>query len=99
MYAVGVMGTARLPYFMVQNSRGVAMQRRIFFVYGLVSYLLFFGVFAYMAGFVGNFLVPKSIDTVVPGSVGGAVAINLLLLAAFAAQHSIMARPAFKRVW
>jgi protein-S-isoprenylcysteine O-methyltransferase Ste14 len=75
------------------------MQRYLFFVYGVGCHLLFLVVFAYMAGFVGNFLVPKSIDTTVGGGADAAVAINLLLLGLFAAQHSIMARPAFKRIW
>jgi len=75
------------------------MKRLMFFVYGVVCYAMFFGVFAYMAGFVANVLVPKSIDTLVGGSTGVAVVIDLLLLGLFAAQHSIMARPAFKRVW
>jgi protein-S-isoprenylcysteine O-methyltransferase Ste14 len=61
--------------------------------------VLFFATFAYMAGFVGNLLVPKTIDTAAEGTIGAAVAIDLLLLGLFAAQHSIMARPAFKRVW
>src|SRR6188508_3557779 len=75
------------------------MRRWLFFVYGAANHLLFFGVFAYMAGFVGNFVVPKSIDSVYPGSTSKAIVIDVLLLALFAAQHSIMARPAFKRVW
>jgi methanethiol S-methyltransferase len=75
------------------------MKRWAFFLYGVGCHVMFFGVFAYMAGFVANVLVPKSIDTVVEGTVGAAVAIDLLLLGLFAAQHSIMARPAFKRVW
>jgi len=75
------------------------MKRWVFFLYGVGCHVMFFGVFAYMAGFVANVLVPKSIDTVVEGSVSAAVAIDLLLLGLFAAQHSIMARPAFKRVW
>src|SRR5262245_17029453 len=52
-----------------------------------------------MVGFVGNFVVPKTIDTVVDGGLGAAIAIDLGLLALFAVQHSVMARPAFKRVW
>ena len=52
-----------------------------------------------MAGFVGNLLVPKTIDSAPNGPVVVAAFVNLLLLVSFAAQHSIMARPAFKRVW
>jgi protein-S-isoprenylcysteine O-methyltransferase Ste14 len=76
------------------------VQRYLFFLYGVGCHLLFLVIFAYMAGFVGSFLVPKTIDTpVAGGTVGAAFAINLLLLALFAVQHSIMARPAFKRAW
>src|SRR5262245_4457956 len=75
------------------------MKRWLFFIYGVACHLLFLGVFAYMAGFVGNFLVPKTIDTAWQGPIGQAFAVNLLLLGVFAAQHSIMARPAFKRIW
>ena len=75
------------------------MQRWLFFVYGVACHLLFLGTFAYMAGFVGDFLVPKSIDSMVPGPTSVAIVVDLLLMALFAAQHSIMARPAFKRVW
>jgi len=75
------------------------MKRWLFFTYGVTCHLLFLGTFAYMAGFVGNFLVPKTIDSAVPGPVSTAIVINLQLLLLFAAQHSIMARPAFKRLW
>lgn len=75
------------------------MKRAVYFAYGVACHLLFLATFAYMAGFVGNFLVPKSIDSDSAGPVGVAVVVNLLLMALFAAQHSIMARPAFKRVW
>jgi protein-S-isoprenylcysteine O-methyltransferase Ste14 len=76
------------------------VQRYIFFLYGVGCHLLFFGIFAYMAGFVGGFLVPKTIDTTVDGwGMGAALVNNLLLLGLFAAQHSVMARPAFKQVW
>jgi methanethiol S-methyltransferase len=75
------------------------MKRWLFFIYGVSSYLFFFATYAYLAGFVGNFLVPKSIDIPAVSPTAAAVAINVLLLGLFAAQHSIMARPAFKRVW
>jgi len=75
------------------------MKRWLFFVYGAGCHLLFLGVYAYMAGFVGSLLVPKSIDSTGTGLTAAAVSINVLLLGIFAAQHSIMARPAFKRIW
>jgi protein-S-isoprenylcysteine O-methyltransferase Ste14 len=75
------------------------MKRWIFYIYGVACHLLFFANFAYLLGFVGNVLVPKSIDSSPSGSVASGVAIDLLLIAAFALQHSIMARPAFKRIW
>jgi methanethiol S-methyltransferase len=75
------------------------MKRWLFFLYGVFCHVLFLGTFAYMAAFVGDFLVPKTIDTPASGALGLAVVVDLLLLAAFAAQHSIMARPAFKEVW
>src|SRR5262245_22496280 len=75
------------------------MKRGWFFAYGVASYLMFFAVYAYSCAFVGGFLVPKTINTAAGGSVGVAVIVNLLLLGLFAAQHSVMARPAFKRLW
>ncbi|HEY2895470.1 MAG TPA: isoprenylcysteine carboxylmethyltransferase family protein [Pirellulales bacterium] len=75
------------------------MKRWLFFLYGVSSYLGFLLVYAYLAGFVGNFLVPKTIDSDAGGSTSQAVVIDVLLIGLFAAQHSIMARPAFKRVW
>src|SRR5687767_5866044 len=75
------------------------MRRWLFFLYGVVCHLMFLGIFAYMAGFVGNFLVPKSIDSPADGSIVSAIVINQLLLAMFAVQHSVMARPGFKKVW
>jgi protein-S-isoprenylcysteine O-methyltransferase Ste14 len=75
------------------------MRRWLFFAYGVLCYSLFFGIFAYMAGFVGGFLVPKTIDTPSSMSPAWAATIDLGLIAMFAMQHSIMARPAFKRIW
>src|SRR5262249_9856311 len=75
------------------------MKRVFVFAYGIVAYVLFFAVYAYLCGFVGGFLVPKTVESNAGGPVGMAVAVDLLLLGLFAAQHSIMARPAFKRIW
>ncbi len=74
------------------------MKRWIYFTYGIANYLAFLAVYAYMAGFVGNFLVPKSIDTPSAGGLQAGL-VDLGLLALFALQHSGMARPGFKRVW
>ncbi len=74
------------------------MQRRIFFAYGVFSHLLFLATYAYMAGFVGDLFVPKSIDSAPTIGLYPFV-VDLLLLALFAMQHSIMARPGFKRIW
>jgi methanethiol S-methyltransferase len=69
------------------------------FFYGLLSYALFLAVFVYGLGFIGGFVTPTMLDGTPHRSLGVALAINLGLLAAFALQHSGMARPAFKRWW
>lgn len=73
------------------------MKRIAIFTYGTLSYLVFLGTFLYLIGFVGNFGVPKTIDSEPLLPFGQALAIDLALLALFAVQHSVMARPFFKR--
>jgi protein-S-isoprenylcysteine O-methyltransferase Ste14 len=75
------------------------MNRILTFSYGAVSYVIFLAAFLYAIGFVGGILVPRTVDAGIAAPLGEALVVNMLLLGAFAVQHSVMARPAFKRWW
>lgn len=75
------------------------MTRTAFFIYGVTGHLLFFATYAWLAMFVGNIVLPHSIDSPASHPAPMAAAIDLGLIVLFGQQHSIMARPAFKRVW
>src|SRR4051794_21398997 len=74
------------------------MKRGLYFVYGVTAHVLFFLVYVYLIGFVTGFWTPTTLDgpqTATPL----AALVDFLLIAAFGIQHSVMARPAFKRWW
>ena len=68
-------------------------------LYGIASYLVFFVSFVYAMAFIGNYVLPKSIDLGSESSITQSILIDVVLLGVFAVQHSVMARPAFTRWW
>lgn len=85
------------------HSLGHSLGRLLGFLYGLAAYLVAFGSLLYAIGFVAGLLVPKTIDkTIDTGNevpLAEALIVNLLVMALFAVQHSVMARKQFKAWW
>ena len=65
----------------------------------VLAYLLFFATFLYLVGFVGDLVVPRTVDSGPAAPLSAALAIDAALLALFGVQHSVMARPGFKAAW
>ena len=74
------------------------LSRIAVFTYGTAAYAVFLATFLYALGFVGNFAVPKTIDSPASTPFAQALLIDAALLAAFALQHSVMARRPFKQM-
>lgn len=81
------------------SRQGDIWKRTLVLTYGAVCYVTFLGVFLYLAGFLGNLMVPRSIDSPAKDPLWLAGGVNLLLVLLFGLQHSLMARPSFKRWW
>lgn len=75
------------------------MSRILALLYGVVCYAIFFATFLYLIGFVGNLVVPQSIDVGPAATTANALLINISLILLFGVQHTVMARPEFKQHW
>ena len=95
--------SARVEFKLYVNlanlDKGKIMAGILTMIYGSVAYLAGFLTLLYAIGFVGDFAVPKTINTGNAGDITSSMIINLVVLTLFALQHSIMARPAFKKWW
>src|SRR3954462_4207544 len=87
------------PVAALVDSRGSALGRLLALLYGVASYAIFFVTFLYAVGFVTGLGVPKTIDSGAASPMTEALLVNVLLMSAFAIQHSVMARKSFKQWW
>jgi protein-S-isoprenylcysteine O-methyltransferase Ste14 len=95
-----MLSEARLfPAAMGRRRKRIMFRRVTAFIYGVACYAVSLACFAYLAGFIENFGVPKALDSAAEGPFITALAINSALLVLFGLQHSIMARPGFKAIW
>lgn len=85
--------------FAPADHAGGMLSRIALFTFGLVAYAMFFGTILYAIGFVSGLFVPKTINSGTVGAIVASLLINTGLLMLFVVQHTIMARPAFKRIW
>jgi methanethiol S-methyltransferase len=74
-------------------------KRALFFAYGAACYLIFLATFLYAIAFIGGFAAKVTLDGAPRGAIGSSLGIDAALLALFAVQHSLMARPWFKDRW
>ena len=93
------MSTAAVYFAPDTAPPATAARRLAYLLYGLTAYVLFLAVYLYAYGFVMNIGAPRSIDTPAAPHDQLAAVVNLLLVAGFGLQHSVMARPTFKRWW
>jgi methanethiol S-methyltransferase len=75
------------------------MKKILFLIYGALAYVIFFGTYCYAIGFVTNLVVPSGLDSKPISSLAYALLVDVGILVLFALQHSVMARPAFKKWW